>query len=138
VSLSPALVADAILVGHALFILFAALGAVAVLRWAWLAALHLPALAWAIFIELSHGICPLTPLEVHWRERAGEAGYEGGFVQHYVYDLIYPAGLTPTHQVLIAALLATVNLALYALIVARWRARRAARMAALVPTPSAR
>lgn len=128
--MTPALLADAIVVGHALFIVFAALGAFAVLRWPWLAALHLPALGWAIWIELSHGICPLTPLENAWRLRAGEAGYEGGFIQHYVYGLIYPAGLTPAHQVLIAALLVAVNLALYAILVARGRARRRARMGA--------
>lgn len=111
--MNPRLVADAIVVLHSAFIAFAVLGGLLVLRWPRLAWLHLPALAWGLWIELSHGVCPLTPLENQWRIRAGEAGYRGGFIDHYLLPLIYPAGLQPWHQLLLAAALAGLNLAIY-------------------------
>lgn len=118
-----ALAADAVLVLHLAFILFAALGALLVAwrgRWAWL---HLPALAWAVWIEATHGICPLTPLENSLRRAAGEAGYAGGFIDHYLMPLIYPPGLTPRHQVWIALSLVAVNLLLYGFALLRRRSR---------------
>lgn len=108
-----AIAADAVLLLHLAFIVFVALGAVLVAwrgRWAWL---HLPALAWALWIELTHGICPLTPLENSLRRAAGEAGYAGGFIDHYLMPLIYPPGLTPQHQNWIAFALVAANLLLY-------------------------
>ena len=60
--------------------------------------MHLPAAAWAAYTEFSGTICPLTPLENALRQRAGDAGYAGGFVEHYLIPLIYPAGLTPSIQ----------------------------------------
>lgn len=115
--------ADAVLVIHGLFIVWAALGALAVWRWPKLAFAHLPALAWAVWIEASGGICPLTPLENSLRRAAGQTGYSGGFIDHYLGSIIYPAGLTRQAQWLIAGALLLVNLVVYALIVTR--ARRA-------------
>lgn len=115
--------ADAVLVIHGLFIVWAALGALAVWRWPKLAFAHLPALAWAVWIEASGGICPLTPLENSLRRAAGQAGYSGGFIDHYLGSIIYPAGLTRQAQWLIAGGLLLVNLVIYGLIIAR--ARRA-------------
>jgi hypothetical protein len=115
--------ADGIVVFHLGFIAFAILGGWLVLwriRWAWL---HLPALAWAIRIELSHGICPLTPLENHFRHLAGDAGYSGGFIEHYILPVIYPPGLEPADQVSLAAVLVTMNVALYVAAFVRWRRR---------------
>lgn len=107
------LAADAVLVVHLLFIVFVAIGALLVLwRWRWAFA-HVPALAWGVWIEATHGMCPLTPLENHLRHAAGQAGYEGGFIQHYLVPLIYPAGLTPGHQVAIAIGLVAFNALLY-------------------------
>jgi hypothetical protein len=120
------LAADAVLVFHLCFIAFAVFGGWLVLwriRMAWL---HLPAWAWGIWIELSHGICPLTPLENHFRHLAGEAGYSGGFIEHYIVPVIYPPGLDPADQVALAAMLLTMNLALYAAALLRLRRRRRA------------
>ncbi len=119
------LAAEAVLAFHLCFIGFAVFGGWLVLwraRWAWL---HLPAWAWGVWIELSHGICPLTPLENHFRRGAGEAGYSGGFIEHYLLPVVYPPGLEPADQVALAAVLLTMNLALYAAaILRRRRARR--------------
>ena len=82
--------ADAVLVGHLLFIAFVLLGALLALRWRWMAWLHVPALAWAVFVEVTGRVCPLTPLENALRIRAGEAGYAGGFVEHYLLGIVYP------------------------------------------------
>lgn len=88
------LLADGVLVLHLGFILFVVLGGALLPRWPWLLWLHLPAVVWAAFIELSGGICPLTPLENALRVAAGNRGYGEGFIEHYLTALIYPRGLT--------------------------------------------
>jgi hypothetical protein len=118
------LLADAVLVFHGLFIAWAALGALAVWRWPRLAMVHLPALAWAVWIESSGRICPLTPLENSLRRAAGESGYSGGFIEHYLGRIIYPAGLTREAQWTVAGALLLFNAVVYGLMVRRARARR--------------
>lgn len=119
------LAADGVLVLHLAFILWAVFGGLAVLWRRWMLWAHLPALAWGIWIELSHGICPLTPLENYFRDRAGQAGYDGGFIEHYLVTLIYPAGLTPGHQFWLAFALVTINVVIYGIVWRRWRQRYA-------------
>ena len=75
--------------------------------------LHLPVLVWGIFIELSGWICPLTPLEIWFRRQAEVDIYQGGFISHYLVPIIYPAGLTPNIQWLIAAGLIISNIIIY-------------------------
>jgi hypothetical protein len=119
------ILADAVLVLHGAFIVWATLGALAVWRWPRLLRAHLPALAWGVWIEASAGVCPLTPLENLLRHRAGQRGYEGSFVEHHLGALIYPQGLTPAAQMRLALALAAFNLLLYGLIAwRRWRGRR--------------
>jgi hypothetical protein len=119
--MSPAVLADAVLVIHGLFIVWAALGAIAVWRWPRLALLHLPAVAWAVWIEASGRICPLTPLENSLRRAAGEAGYSGGFIEHYLGRIIYPAGLTREAQWLVAGVLMLLNVVAYGVLIKRRR-----------------
>jgi len=114
--------ADLTLLVHLGFIGFVAAGGLLVLRWRRLAWLHLPAAIWGVAIEVGGWICPLTPLENHWRRKAGQAGYEGGFIEHYLTAAIYPEGLTRTAQWLIAAGVLAINLAVYAVV---WRRRTA-------------
>jgi hypothetical protein len=112
--------ADAVLAAHLAFVLLVVCGGFLVLRrpvWAWV---HIPAAAWAAFVEFSGWICPLTPLEVAFRRSAGEAGYGGDFVEHYLLALIYPSGLTRELQMLIGAAVVLVNLAVYGIL---WRRR---------------
>ena len=87
-------------------------------------AIQKPALAWAIWIEVSGRICPLTPLEVSLRREAGESGYTGGFLDHYVGGILYPAGLTRQAQWTAAGLLIAVNLVVYGLLMLRAARRR--------------
>jgi Protein of Unknown function (DUF2784) len=113
------ILADAVLLLHAAFIVWATFGALAVWRWPRLAWLHLPALAWGVWIEATAGLCPLTPLENALRRRAGQGSYEGSFIDHHLGALIYPQGLTPQAQLRLALGLAAFNLLLYALILRR-------------------
>ena len=108
------LLADAALVTHAAFVAFVMLGGLLAWRRPWLAWLHLPVVAWGVGIELTGGICPLTPLENRLRDLAGQAGYDGGFVEHYLIPLLYPAGLLPAHQLWIGVFVIALNVVLYA------------------------
>jgi hypothetical protein len=114
--------ADAILVTHFAFVLFAVLGAFLVLRWPRLAWLHIPAVVWAAFVEFSGTICPLTPLEVILRRQAGEAGYASGFIEHYVVSLLYPEGLARDTQTMLGAIVVVINAAIYIVAFMRRRA----------------
>ena len=116
------LLADAVLLLHLAFVVFAVAGGLLVLRWRWVALLHLPALAWAAFVEFTGRICPLTPLENALRAAGGEAGYEGGFVEHYLLPLLYPAQLTRELQFALGAGLLAFNAAVYAAVL--WQLRR--------------
>jgi hypothetical protein len=116
-------VADLVLVVHLAFVLFVVLGGLLVLRWPRLAWLHAPAAIWGVLIEYTGWICPLTPLENSFRVRGGEAGYSGGFVEHYIQPLLYPAGLTRSTQVVLGSLALFLNLSAYAIVVSRMRGR---------------
>jgi hypothetical protein len=115
--------ADSVLVVHAAFVLFVMLGGLLVLRWAKLAWLHVPAVMWAAFVEFTGRICPLTPLEVVLRGHAGEAGYAGDFVEHYIVSLLYPDGLTRDTQATLGALVVVVNALIYVAVAVRERRR---------------
>ena len=103
------LMADLLLLLHGGFVLFVVVGGLLVLRWPGLAWLHAPAALWGATIEFAGFICPLTPLENTWRRAAGEEGYQGGFIEHYVTAALYPAGLTRTVQVVLGLLVLGVN-----------------------------
>lgn len=114
------LLADAVLIVHGLFVAFVVFGGLLAL-WRWrLAYLHLPALAWGAMVIGMGWICPLTPLEVSLRQQAGQQGYAGGFIEHYVLAVIYPDGLTRGVQILLAVALVAGNLLVYGL----WARRR--------------
>ncbi|SRR5579883_1805032 len=111
--------ADLLVSVHLVFVAFVIFGGFLTWRW-WRAVFaHLPALAWGFWIELSGQICPLTPLEIHLRALAGEAGYHGGFLDHYVVSLLYPPWLTRPEQWLLAALLLAINIAAYGVLLVK-------------------
>lgn len=118
------LLADLVLAVHGLFVAFVVFGGLLALWKRWIAYLHLPALAWGALVIGMGWICPLTPLEVSLRQRAGDQGYDGGFIEHYLLPLIYPEAITRETQIILAVLLVAGNLLIYAL----WarRGRRAA------------
>lgn len=126
------LAADAVLVVHLAFIAFVVAGGGLVARDPRWAFVHLPAVLWGAYAELTATVCPLTPLENLLRRQAGESGYAGGFVEHYLVPLLYPAGLTPAHQRWIGLGAIAVNVAAYA-----WAWRCARRRRGVGPGDSA-
>ena len=113
--------ADVVLVIHLGFVLFVVAGAFLILRWPRTAWFQLPAALWGVLVEWSGWPCPLTPLENWLSLKAGLAGYAGGFMEHHLFWLIYPAGLTPSVQRLLGIGVIVLNLAVYAWI---WSRRR--------------
>jgi len=118
------LAADSVVIIHLLFIVFALFGGLLVLRWRWLIGLHAPALIWGATVEFMHLYCPLTPLENSLRAKAGSQGYDGGFIEHYLIPLIYPAGLTPQIQLWLGSIVLLSNLLIYGWLVSRLWLRR--------------
>lgn len=115
--------ADATLILHLAFVLFVVLGAVLAVRWRWMPLLHLPAAAWGVYVELAGAFCPLTALENRLLVLAGQSGYRGSFVEHYLLPVIYPSGLTREIQQWLAGTVVLLNVVLYAWLVHR-RSRR--------------
>jgi hypothetical protein len=81
--------ADGILIFHLCFVLFAVFGGLLALRWRKVLFIHFPAVVWAFLVQWFKWICPLTPLEIWFRQLGGEAGYEGGFIEYYVTAIMY-------------------------------------------------
>lgn len=111
--MSPGTAADLLVVLHFGFLLFVVLGGLLVLRWPRVGWLHLPAAVWGVLIEFGGWICPLTPLENHFRRLAGQAGYQGGFIQHYILSALYPSGLTRGAQIAMGAFVLILNAFIY-------------------------
>jgi hypothetical protein len=118
------LLADAVLVVHLGYILFAVAGALLCLRWRGVPWLHLPAVGWAVTVQVGGFSCPLTPLENRLRLLGGQAGYDGGFIEHYLLAVIYPDGLTRQIQIVLAGVVLAVNVAVYGWL---WWSTRGAR-----------
>ena len=122
--MTAAWAANAVLVLHGLFIAFAVLGAALLWRWPHLVFAHVPTVLWGAYVEFSGSLCPLTPLENRLRGAAGQAGYSGGFIEHYLLPLIYPAGLTRDVQWALGTAVVLVNALLYgAWLLSRRRSR---------------
>ena len=113
------LLADAVVALHFAFVLFVALGGLLALKWRWIVWLHVPAVAWGVAIEFAGWICPLTPLENHLREQAGEARYAGDFIGRYLTAIVYPEGLTRDAQLVLGLAALVLNLAVYTFVVRR-------------------
>ncbi|MBU4261414.1 MAG: DUF2784 domain-containing protein [Proteobacteria bacterium] len=107
------LAADLLVIIHLLFIIFVITGGFLVLKWPRMKYLHIPAAMWGALIEFQGWICPLTPLEQHLRRSGGQFAYSGGFVEHYVEPIVYPAGLTREMQILFGIAVVAINLLAY-------------------------
>jgi hypothetical protein len=115
--------ADAVLVLHFAFVAFVVLGGFLVWRRRRLAWLHLPLTLWGVLAATTGIVCPLTPLENTLRQRAGQPGYAGGFLEHYLTATLYPEGLTRAMQFALGILLLLLNLTIYVLLLLK-RSRR--------------
>ena len=108
------LLTDLTVAVHFAFLIFVVAGGFVARRHRWLVIPHLLAAAWGVYVEAVPGlICPLTPMENAFALQAGEAGYQGSFIEHYLVPIIYPEGLTPAVQRCLAALVVVINVAAY-------------------------
>jgi hypothetical protein len=106
--------ATALALIHVAFIVFVVFGGLLVLRWPRLMWVHLPSAVWGVLIEFAGWYCPLTTWENDMLRRAGRAGYSNGFVEHYLFALIYPGGLNRTMQIAIGIAVLVINGVVYA------------------------
>jgi hypothetical protein len=117
------LMADLVFVVHLAFIIFVIVGAFLVWRWHWVFIPHFVAVIWGLAIEFLNAPCPLTPLEQVLLRKAGEEGYSGGFVEHYIVPIIYPQ--VHSHFFIKAGIfLLVINLVLYGILIVRIWGRR--------------
>ena len=107
------LLADLVLIVHLAFVIFVLCGGLLVLKWRWIAWLHLPAAAWGAVVEFTGWICPLTPLENSLRAQAGEIGYRSDFVTYYLLFVLYPDGLTRDVQLMLGMVVLAINVSVY-------------------------
>jgi hypothetical protein len=108
--------ADLVVVVHVAFILFVAVGGLLALRWPRLLMIHGPAVVYAAAIITIGFECPLTDLEKYFRRLAGQSPYAGGFIKHYLNNVIYPGSLTPYLRAVAAACIVVA----YAVLLVRW------------------
>lgn len=106
---------------HLAFVVFVALGGLLALRWRRAAWIHLPTLLWGAWVELAGWVCPLTPLESWLRTRGGIAGYDEGFLEHYLLPILYPAQLGRGLQVALGLGALLLNAVIYARVLGRGR-----------------
>jgi len=116
--------ADLTLMLHLVFILFVLCGGFLCLFRPAMAWIHLPAVCWGIWVEWAAGTCPLTPLENHFRRLASEEGFTGGFIEHYLMPVLYPARLDSSLQWVLGAVVLIVNLLVYRVVFNRARNSR--------------
>jgi Protein of Unknown function (DUF2784) len=115
-------IADALLVAHFAYVAFLFLGVALVWQWPRVVWLHVPAVLWAVFVNVANRTCPLTPLENWFRLRAGQSGYAGSFVERYFLPLVYGPEQLPVGAYVASGLFVLVfNVAAYGLMS---RARR--------------
>lgn len=108
------ILADALVLVHIGFIIFAVLGGLLVLRRRFIAFLHLPAAGWAVFVQVSPNYCPLTSWENHLRLSGGQIGYHNSFVDHYLLPILYPPALTREIEIFLGIVVLLINMGIYA------------------------
>ncbi len=107
------LLADLVLIVHLAFVVFVLCGGLLVLRWRWIAWLHLPATVWGAVGEFTDRICPLTPLENWLCAQGSEVGDEHDFTARYLLPILYPGDLTRNLQLLLGTVVVVLNAAVY-------------------------
>ena len=108
--MSYRLLADAVVVAHAAYVGFVVIGLLLVLigaaggwRWVrnfWFRTIHLATIA-VVVAEALFGIpCPLTTLEDHFRQMAGETVHSGTFLGRLAHDLLFYDAPQPVFTVI--------------------------------------
>ena len=109
--------ADLILIIHFTFILFVVFGALLLFASIKIIFIHIPAVIWGSYIELTNSICPLTYLENWFLHKANLTTYSEGFIQNYLVPIVYPMNLTKDLQIYLGIALIVLNIIVYVLII---------------------
>ena len=112
---------------HAAAVVLLLTGALLALRWGRLVPVHLSVTAAIVAVHLAGADCPLTTWERALRERAG-AGYDGGFLDHYLFGPLGLAGGNPSVQLATYVVVLLPNLVGYGILLARRRQPRSAQL----------
>ena len=113
------LAAHLTLIVHFAFIIFVVFGALLFFVSTKIIYVHVPALIWGIYIELTHSVCPLTYLENWFLQKANLTTYSEGFIQNYLVPIVYPKHLTDNLQIYFAIVLIVANMIMYGLIISK-------------------
>jgi len=91
--------ADLVLIIHGLYVLFIVGGLAMIMLgaasgWAWIRnfwfrAIHLAAICSVALLSWLEVICPLTILEVHYRQQAGQEAYHETFIAYWLHKILY-------------------------------------------------
>ena len=119
------LAADTMVTVHLLYIVFVVVGGFIAFRARWILWLHGPAVVWAIYVQYIGRICPLTIWEQEFRDLAGDAGYEGGFIDHYIVPIVYPPDMPVAMHLVLGTLVVLINGGVYLALIVRSRRARA-------------
>ena len=111
--------ADLTLIVHFAFIIFVVFGALLFFVSTKIIYVHVPALIWGIYIEITHSICPLTYLENWFLQKSNLTTYSEGFIQNYLVPIVYPTNLTVDLQTYLAIVLIVANMLMYGLIISK-------------------
>ncbi len=115
------ILADTLVVVHLSFIAFVLVGGLFVLKWRYLSLAHIPAVLWAAWVEYQGWVCPLTPLENWFRQKAGLWEYEKSFIDYYLVPVLYPASLNREWQVVLGTIVILVNVTIYSWVWHRYK-----------------
>ncbi len=115
------ILANLVLAFHLVFVPFSVLGGFLLLWRRWIAWLHVPTVLWSSFVNLFSHVCSLTPVENRLRRLAGQAGYEGGFIEHYIGSLVYPGGMPRRMELIAGCSVLIWNASVYAFVFLRRR-----------------
>ena len=110
------LFANLTLIAHLMFILFVIFGGLLYLIFSKIIYIHLPALLWGIYVELTNSICPLTYLENWFLNKGNLTTYSNNFISNYIFPIIYPDSLTAEIQIYLGVSLIIINILIYSLI----------------------
>ena len=109
--------ADLILIIHFTFVLFVVFGALLLFASVKIIFIHIPAVIWGSYIELTNSICPLTYLENWFLHKSNLTTYSEGFIQNYLVPIVYPMNLTKDLQIYLGIALIVLNIIVYVLII---------------------
>ena len=99
--------ADGVVGLHYGYMAFLVVGGFVAWRWPKVIWAHVPAVIWAVLIVTIKIPCPLTALQNHLRESAGQQPLSNSFINLYIRGTFYPAGQQPIAQAVLGVIVLT-------------------------------